>query len=236
MQDARISKFAITSLVTGMLLFVPLVSGILASAFGVLALKKINNANGLLLGKGIAIGGLVLGALNILGWSAVFFGNTVYVIAPTQEAVVFRDKHLSRTLGPGVHLVYPGMDRVFVYDLYEVHSGNTGVQKYITNNKEQFEMNVEFDWRICAPAEYANSFWVGPDPELTKKALGDLVRNAIRQALSESQIDEAGAVGSESAYVVFRSSVDKNARAVGVCLAEDQRGEHKALRFSAQVP
>jgi hypothetical protein len=75
MQDARISKFAITSLVTGMLFFVPLVRRMVALAFGMLALKKITNANGLLLGRAIAIGGLVLGALSILGGSAVFFST-----------------------------------------------------------------------------------------------------------------------------------------------------------------
>jgi len=57
---------AITSLVMGLCLCIPVVTGLGGIIFGVIGLKKTKDPR--IGGKGLAIAGLVLGIVNILGW------------------------------------------------------------------------------------------------------------------------------------------------------------------------
>ena len=62
----RISGLAIASLVFGLLFFIPLVSGILAMIFGIKAYFATRNSDGYILGKNIALSGIVLGSIQLL--------------------------------------------------------------------------------------------------------------------------------------------------------------------------
>jgi len=67
---ARSNTFGIVSLVCGCLLCVPFLPGILATIFGFLGLKQAREPN--TSGKGLALAGLILGILNLVGWTAYF--------------------------------------------------------------------------------------------------------------------------------------------------------------------
>ncbi len=72
----RTNGFAIASFIVGLIGCVPLLSGILAVIFGILGVRTSSRPGyGL---KGLAIAGIVLGVLGILGWSA--FGGGMYLI------------------------------------------------------------------------------------------------------------------------------------------------------------
>jgi len=61
---------AITSLICGCVLCVPFIPGLLATIFGIIGLKKTRDPQ--VGGKGFAIAGLILGIVNLLGWTAYF--------------------------------------------------------------------------------------------------------------------------------------------------------------------
>ena len=67
----KANAWAITSLVSGVLGCVPFVTGVVAVITGIVGLKKANDPR--FGGRGLAIGGLVLGLLSVLFWT--FFGS-----------------------------------------------------------------------------------------------------------------------------------------------------------------
>ena len=67
---ARTSGSAITSLVLGLLLCIPFVTGVLAFIFGIVGIRATRNPA--VKGRGLAIAGLVLGILSVIGWTAYF--------------------------------------------------------------------------------------------------------------------------------------------------------------------
>jgi hypothetical protein len=73
----RTSGAAITSLVCGLLLCVPALSGLLAIIFGIVGMSATRNP--MVRGRGMAIAGLILGILNFLMWAGgteVWWKNT----------------------------------------------------------------------------------------------------------------------------------------------------------------
>ncbi|WP_428937629.1 DUF4190 domain-containing protein [Fontivita pretiosa] len=72
---ARTNGMAVASLICGLLICVPVLTSLLAIVFGILGIRKANQTQ--VGGKGMAIAGLVLGVLGILGW--VSFGTASYM-------------------------------------------------------------------------------------------------------------------------------------------------------------
>ncbi len=73
------NPLAIASLICGCLLCIPLLPGIAAIVTGALGMRKTNDPA--VTGRGMAIAGLVLGILNILGWAA-YIGLIAAVMFP----------------------------------------------------------------------------------------------------------------------------------------------------------
>ncbi|HWC89752.1 MAG TPA: DUF4190 domain-containing protein [Pirellulales bacterium] len=81
----RTSGLAIASLVCGLLSLVTcLFTGIPAVVLGIIALLKINSSNGRLLGRGMAVAGLIIGCLGTLG-SLFLLGLTLPVLNAARE-------------------------------------------------------------------------------------------------------------------------------------------------------
>jgi predicted Zn finger-like uncharacterized protein/prepilin-type processing-associated H-X9-DG protein len=78
--DAKSNPLAIASLICGCLLCIPFLPGIASIVCGAIGMRKTRDpAVG---GKGLAIAGLVLGVLNVLGWGA-YLGLIFAVMAPS---------------------------------------------------------------------------------------------------------------------------------------------------------
>src|SRR5688500_16260211 len=68
----RVNGWAVTSLISGLAGCVPYVTGLLAVITGIVGLKKANDPR-YSSGRGLAIGGIVLGSLSLVFW--LFFGT-----------------------------------------------------------------------------------------------------------------------------------------------------------------
>jgi len=101
MQEARISKLAISSLIISLFFFIPIITGLLSLIFGVIALKAIKKSSNLL-GKGLAITGVVFGLINIVVWSTVMFSDVVKVIKPNEKGVLIRGEQPTENLSLGL--------------------------------------------------------------------------------------------------------------------------------------
>jgi hypothetical protein len=82
----RTSGAAVTSLVLGIVGCVPFVTGILAIIFGIVGLRKTRDPS--VAGKGMAVAGLVLGIVGVLGWTgfAVLAGFAAADAKPAKQA------------------------------------------------------------------------------------------------------------------------------------------------------
>ena len=72
----RTSAAAITSLVCGLLMCIPLVTGLVAVLTGIIGISATSNAA--VRGRGMAIAGLILGLISLGGWG--MFGSGIYAV------------------------------------------------------------------------------------------------------------------------------------------------------------
>src|SRR5580658_6772171 len=79
----RTSGAAITSLVLGIIGCVPFLTGLLAVIFGFMGLRKTRDPN--VGGKGLAIAGIILGIVSIIGWTG-FGAFTYYAYVQSKPA------------------------------------------------------------------------------------------------------------------------------------------------------
>ena len=201
--------------------------------FGSIALKAITKSNGILIGKGVAIAGIVLGTLSLLVWSFIIFGNLVYTIGPGEEAIVFSGNKQNHIIKPGVHLLTPGIERVKIYDLSKIYSNNIGTQKYLLFNNEAVHLNVKVKWRICKPAEHADNF-LGLDDGIGNEALSRVTVGAIRDVLYIEKVTDPIEMQNAKIYNAVRKKFEERAKALGICLANDLNND-KAIRFAIMV-
>jgi regulator of protease activity HflC (stomatin/prohibitin superfamily) len=218
MKKPQISKLAITSLITGLLFFIPIITGLMALLFGSLSIKAINKDKTFLLGKGLAFAGLLLGLLNVIAWSFILFNNPIYFIEPNQEAVVFREKQQKHVVKPGLHFLNPIIERVKIYDPLKVYSSNTGEHKYHFSNGEPINLNTTYKWRICEPMENADNF-LGLDDRVIEEAITKAMVQAVRQVLLEENVNDPKRLESQMFHDAIRRKVDSMAMHYGVCLA-----------------
>ena len=104
----RTSRLAVASFVCGLCFFVPLVGPLLAVGLGVAALVEIARARGELKGSGLAIAGIVMGALFFLATCLVApFGAALLLPRLKQDAADSRAKSNLERIGMAV-LMYEG--------------------------------------------------------------------------------------------------------------------------------
>lgn len=228
MNKPQISKSAITSLVTGLLFFIPIITGLIALVFGAISIKAIKKSKDLLLGKGMALTGLFLGFLNIIVWSFILFNNPIYTIGHNEEAIIFHENEQKHIVIPGVHFLNPITQRVTIYDTTKVYSGNTGELKYLLFNSKPFEMNVAFKWRICVPKENADNF-LGLDTDFIEHAISKDILNVIRVVLISEKIIDPKELGTQKFHNAVRKKIDERVKDYGVCLASDLENNNGLL-------
>lgn len=225
-----ISRSSVFSLVAGMLFFIPVVTSLAALVMGLYALRQIRKRDGELLGKGLAVWGVALGALGSMAWGLILFGHTVYVVKPTDRAVIMQENTVKRLVGPGIHFVIPGREHLQAYNVTQIHADKTGYQKYFLYDKRPFEMDMAFSWRFCLPMAHA-ALLKSPNTPITQSVLQDRMRAAVINALIEKKTSDPAWLQTDDFSRAVYDEAEKLFLDYGVCLMSVAIDDQKALRF-----
>jgi len=109
----RVNGWAVTSLVSGLMMCIPYATGVVAVITGIVGLKKSNDPR-YSSGRGMAIGGIVLGSLSLVVW--LFFGTVLFAIfsatgEPRQLAHEFVRMTSAGAVDAAMEHASPMMDR-----------------------------------------------------------------------------------------------------------------------------
>ena len=128
----RTSVAAICSLVFGLLGCIPFVTGLVAVILGIVGINKTKNP--MVTGKGMAIAGLILGVLSLLGWTGMIAagGAGIYAMRQAGEPARVVAEEFARDLSEGkvdaaVALSVQGMDRAALDALVEADEAPGGL-------------------------------------------------------------------------------------------------------------
>src|SRR5687768_3906578 len=97
MERPRTSGAAITSLILGILGCVPLITSILAVILGIVGIRATRQPN--VGGRGLAIAGLILGLIGIIGWATM--GGGVYAFYVTSRPVANVAQQFTKDIAAG---------------------------------------------------------------------------------------------------------------------------------------
>ena len=150
MDKPRISFLAIASLVTGMLFFIPIVTGIAAILLGAFAVKAINKSKGIILGKGIAYTGIGLGTIHGTFWLLVFYAGLTYLVDVDQSAVVLRGGDAQRVVNSGLHYKIPFIESVEYYPTERIQSLDSKTGVLLFSSREAHSLDYRLLWKVCS--------------------------------------------------------------------------------------
>jgi len=181
----KISYLAVASLVFGMVFYVPLVTGILAIVTGIFAIKAIKKYEGILLGKGMAISGVLLGLTHGVLWGLIMFAGLTYIVDVENTGVVIRDNVLVRTVGPGIHYKIPFYEHVKSYPTGAIHSLESEPHKVLFKTVKTRTVSSTLLWKICDLELMHNKFG-SFDESYIKSRLAQMVKDKVRQYAGRS--------------------------------------------------
>lgn len=179
--EYRISHLAIASLVFGMLFYIPLISGILATIFGIKAYFSIKKSDGNILGKNIAISGIVLGGLQLFIWCLILFSGIFYIVEQNQQAVVTYSGKFIRESYPGFHVKIPFIEKVYFYPAKHNHfTFETEPTKIFIKTKEAVMVSVGVKWAVCDVKTVFNTLNGFSNPSSVQTIISSVLFDNIR--------------------------------------------------------
>jgi regulator of protease activity HflC (stomatin/prohibitin superfamily) len=156
--NPRISYLAVSSLVTGMLFFVPIISGLVAIFTGVLAIRFISKSEGNLLGKGLAYSGVGLGAVHGCIWMLVAYAGLTYNVDQGKTAIVLRNWEVVRVEEAGFHFKIPFIESIEYFPTEEIHNLQSNTGPLLFSTKESHPVEYSVLWRVCSPERAYKKF------------------------------------------------------------------------------
>jgi membrane protease subunit HflC len=145
---------AVASLILGMTFVIPLVPAILAVVAGLMARRSIESSQGSLLGKGAATIGLTLGSLQGAAWALILFAGMVYVVDPTETAVLVRNNEPAAIVRPGLNFKMPFFESVVFYPTSRIFENKTKPMSVLFLSNKRSDIIVTMGWRICDPMRF----------------------------------------------------------------------------------
>jgi hypothetical protein len=152
----RTNGFAIASLICGILGCIPFVSGILAVIFGILGIKKTNQPGyGL---KWMAVVGIILGLLGIVGWAT--FGGGMYAVYRATDKPRSIAKQFAKDVVAGdvnaAMLHTSGIDRGQIEAASTRLKSQGPVQDVTLNNAAVDSSNGNTVWHLMGSVKLSN--------------------------------------------------------------------------------
>lgn len=209
----RISYLAIASLVLGMAFYVPLVTGILAIGFGVFAIRAIKNADKVLLGKGLAVSGILLGAVHSVLWGLIMFAGLTYTVDVGETGLVIRGNVPVRSSELGVHYKIPFYEHVERFPTAHIYSLESNSEKYIFKSKKILTVNSKLLWKVCDPALVYKKFGAF-DKSIIEFRLDYITKDILR----DSAIRSHSVAELANNYDVIEEKLSRSIEDKGICL------------------
>ncbi len=154
----RTSVSAIASLVCGLLVCIPFVTGLAAIILGFVGIKKTSNPQ--VTGKGLAIAGLILGVLSLGGWSAVSVGAYVayQMTAPVRELTEKFTRDLSEgKIDEALALSVEGTDRAALVAASDKMKPWGAFQSIVITQYNLADTNGSGEVTVGGPAMFATA-------------------------------------------------------------------------------
>ncbi len=178
--NVKLSKAAVTSLVLGMLVGVPLCPGALAVVFGMWAIGSIRESGGALVGRRIAISGIGLGVCQVLGWVFVLLSG--FVVQPWETAVVVDRDEATRTVGRGLNFKIPIVESAYLFPTQRIFETRTDSLLVAIDSHRQINVNARLLWRVCDPRQWYKS----EGGEFSEDKSSNRLRIVVRRQLSRA--------------------------------------------------
>jgi hypothetical protein len=224
----RISGLAIASLVFGLLFFIPLVSGILATIFGIKAYFTIRNSDGYILGKNIALSGIILGSIQLL----VFLSGVFYIVDQHQQAVVTQSGKIVREAYPGFHAKIPYVEKVYFYPMYKQFKFETAPTKLLLSTKEVVTASIGVQWKVCDPNAVFNSSRRDFNQSSIELVISEFLIHGLRdEAYKYNNIEQLLKPIDQYKTVFEKATSDLNKK-FGVCLIKYDEQNYLKLSIS----
>lgn len=153
------SVAAIVSLVTGLICCLPFVTGVTAIITGIVGIR-VTGTNGTRRGRGMAIAGLVLGLVSLLGWA--LFGTGVIVTAarsgePTAAATQFVQHLEAGEVDEAMNLTVQGFPKTQLVPIADaLADGPMRTALDVSDTKFFAQLSGSTTWTIVLSAAYAD--------------------------------------------------------------------------------
>ena len=153
-KEIQISKTAVSSLVFGLIFFVPLVCAFFAIIFGYISRRNIKHSEGRLLGSGLALSGIILGLIQLTLWLLFLYTDMTYIVNATENAVITRTGNPVRVEEPGIHFKIPFYEEVtrFPADKIFKFEGRS-IEMLLIKNRQFISIDADVLWQICDPIQ-----------------------------------------------------------------------------------
>lgn len=193
------SGLAISSIILSLLFFIPFL-GLAALVLGIVAMIKISNSNGKLTGQGLAIAGIIIGAIRF--FLLVLVVIAVLVSLPEMKAAFNKGRYEAISAKARVNLLN-------IYNLEETYKKNNGTYincpknppQLATAGNNQWQMDMvgwkDIDFNPVGDIYYQYEVINATKNSFTAIAIGDLDQDKI---YSKFTINQEGSVSVENEY------------------------------------
>lgn len=213
----RISRLAVASLVAGMLFFVPIATGLLAVIAGALAINVISKSKGMLLGKGLAYSGLLLGTIHGIFWLLISYADMSYSVDATESSVVIRNGEVNRVEEVGLHLKIPFLESVEYFPTMSLQQLTATAGPLLLRTKESLQIEYNLFWQVCSPAKTFGQFGAFNVPIIEFH-----IDNSVEDALRPVTVQKFSLEELLSDYDIESSvldELDEQLESKGICIS-----------------
>lgn len=192
--EVKISRLALISLVLSLLFWLPFIASLLAVLIGIVALLKIKNSKGYLLGQKMALSGVLIGFLGMLLWGGIVLGNAVFIAKPGEVVAIYNKGNLDRVVRSGIHFKIPFYEVVSTIPKDTKHLHSTGFERYLGKTMTTLKVDVSYSWEVCEPELFAKNVGGYERAQLMNSRYNRIIKDYMRKHLSDVDFKKTSVV------------------------------------------
>lgn len=217
--QVKISRFAVASLVLGLLFLFPLIPAVLAVILGIIARRHIHRSEDRYRGAGLATAGIILGIIQGICWVFLLFSGSLYVVGPDEVAVITRFGAIQKTVQPGLNFKMPLIDEVNRIPVRDYFEWQSEPLEFVTADGQRITLRVKMRYRICNPIRYIQTTGVLADEKLVAPKLEDIFYADIMNEANKHPFNEfVLSVRNLSLQKTLHSNFSTKLNLLGICM------------------